>query len=72
MRPRRWVCAGMKTITILVQRDMLGAIAEYTLVLVDGERRTAMDTAGRLAEARQRANELRREHGASRVTLEGT
>ena len=61
----------MKTIVILTQRDMLGTIAEFTLMLADDENRLPLDTADRLPEAMRRASELRREHRAAGVALEG-
>ena len=60
----------MKTVALVVQRDLLGSIAEYLIVLAEGERRTSLATVEGFSAAQAEARQVAREHRAARISLE--
>lgn len=60
----------MKRVTILPQRDLLGHITEYVVALDYGFTRLPIAQCERLPEAQEVAREARREHRASRITVD--
>jgi|GEM_PF-5761768 len=60
----------MTTISIIVQRDMFGAIAEYTVVLRRDGKRWALATESCLTTALREGKRLQRNYRASRLLLD--
>ena len=60
----------MTKVLIIPQRDLLDQITEYVVALDDGVTRLPIAQCERLPEAHELAREARREHRASRITVE--
>lgn len=60
----------MTRVIIAAQYDLLGQITEYVVALDYGHWRVPLAQCERLPEAQEIAREARREHRASRITVE--
>ena len=60
----------MKTVALVVQRDLLGSIAEYLIVLSEGDKRTPLAIVEGFAAAQAEARQVAREQRAARIRLE--
>ena len=60
----------MTRVLIVPQRDLLGQITEYVVALDYGDTRLPIAQCERFPEAQELAREARREHRASRITVE--
>lgn len=60
----------MTRVLILPQYDLLGAITEYVVAIDYGVTRLPIAQCERLPEAQARAQALRREYRAARITVE--
>lgn len=57
-------------VAIVVQRDLLGALAGFLVALDKGEERTPIEECEGLAEAQDRARQLMGQHGCRAIKLD--